>query len=96
MQPKSDNSGMLLQGVVEAAGQADNATPSTDSIQFTNIVVNEQSLNSKTKPMLINGKLMVLLKYFAEAVGATYHWDVKKACHVKKMGRTRAAQRTIT
>lgn len=48
MQPKSDNSGMLLQGVVEAAAQADIATPSTDSIQFTNIVVNEQSLNSKT------------------------------------------------
>ncbi|WP_431091433.1 stalk domain-containing protein [Paenibacillus sp. 8b26] len=35
-------------------------------------------LNSKAAPMLIAGKVMVPLKPFAEAVGATYHWDVKK------------------
>ncbi|WP_025718564.1 stalk domain-containing protein [Paenibacillus sp. 1-18] len=68
----------MQQGIVEAAGQGDTVTPSTQSTQVTNVVVNGQPLNAKTKPMLINGKLMVPLKPFAEAVGATYQWDVKK------------------
>ncbi|WP_049827500.1 stalk domain-containing protein [Paenibacillus maysiensis] len=66
------------QGVVDAAEQKATPTPKTQSTQLTTIVVNGQPLNSKATPMLIAGKLTIPLKPFAEAVGATYHWDVKK------------------
>ncbi len=68
----------LQQGVVAAAGHEAAAIQSNQSTQLTNVVVSGQPLNSKTKPILINGKLMVPLKPFADAVGATYQWDVKK------------------
>ncbi|EHS55599.1 stalk domain-containing protein [Paenibacillus sp. Aloe-11] len=68
----------MQQGVVAAAGHEAAAIQSNQSTQLTNVVVSGQPLNSKTKPILINGKLMVPLKPFADAVGATYQWDAKK------------------
>ncbi|MGQ3478672.1 copper amine oxidase N-terminal domain-containing protein [Paenibacillus sp. TY11] len=67
----------MHQGVAEAAEQGATAT-APQSTQLTDIVINGQPLNTKAKLLLIDGKLMVPLKPFAEAVGATYHWDAKK------------------
>ncbi|WP_328799967.1 copper amine oxidase N-terminal domain-containing protein [Paenibacillus sp. LX16] len=65
----------MHQAAAEAAKQGAIASQST---QFIDIVINGQPIDSKAKPLLIDGKLMVPLKSLAEAVGATYHWDVKK------------------
>ncbi|TQR96656.1 stalk domain-containing protein [Paenibacillus ottowii] len=63
------------QGEAEAAKQA---TPAPQATQITDIVIAGQPLNNKIKPLLIDGKLMVPLKPYAEAVGASYHWDAKQ------------------
>jgi hypothetical protein len=65
----------MHQAAAEATKQGAIASQST---QFIDIVINGQPIDSKAKPLLIDGKLMVPLKPLAEAVGATYHWDVKK------------------
>ncbi|MEK4989592.1 copper amine oxidase N-terminal domain-containing protein [Listeria sp. FSL L8-0308] len=65
----------MHQAAAEATKQGAIASQST---QFIDIVINGQPIDSKAKPLLIDGKLMVPLKSLAEAVGATYHWDVKK------------------
>lgn len=65
----------MHQGDAEAAKQGITAP---QSIQLTDIVIAGQPLNNKIKPLLIDGKLMVPLKPYAEAVGASYHWDAKQ------------------
>ncbi|MBU9708645.1 copper amine oxidase N-terminal domain-containing protein [Paenibacillus sp. AK121] len=65
----------MHQGDAEAAKQGTTAPQAT---QLTEIVIAGQPLNNKIKPLLIDGKLMVPLKPYAEAVGASYHWDAKQ------------------
>ncbi|MEJ3719809.1 copper amine oxidase N-terminal domain-containing protein [Paenibacillus polymyxa] len=65
----------IHQGDAEAAKQESTAPQAT---QLTDIVIAGQPLNNKIKPLLIDGKLMVPLKPYAEAVGASYHWDAKQ------------------